>query len=254
MRQRPRSTKLLLWGWAVLICVALTAPAWGQTPGAKAPAAIPGVVGWWPANSNARDVVGKNNGVLINGAGFDDGILGRAFAFNGVNQFVAVPKAPNLEMSAQVTIAFWMKADPDNNLYACCQGLVTTDFYSVEISMGGVNFFVNTGGPFIHTADVNGGAAVSTGEWHFIAGTYNGVFLQLYVDGQPWGNPRFHSGTILPMLEDSYFAIGSEDGRTTCPFCISTRYFKGMIDEVSVYNRALTPLEVEDLYARGGHK
>ena len=54
------------------------------------------------------------------------------------------------------------------------------------------------------------------------------------------------------MLSGSFLAIGSEDGRTVCSSCVGTRYFHGDIDEVSIYDRALTPDEVHDLFIIGG--
>jgi hypothetical protein len=53
------------------------------------------------------------------------------------------------------------------------------------------------------------------------------------------------------MLPESFLSIGSEDGRTDCPNCINTRYFRGMIDEVSIYKRALTHDEVQSIYLAG---
>jgi len=215
------------------------------------------LVSWWPGDGNASDIKDGNPGQLMNGAAFAAGVVGQAFKFDGIDEFVKVPKAPNLDMTSQVTLDFWMRADAGNPMNNCCQGLVTTDFYSIEISGGGdpivgVNFFVNTGSSFVHTSDANGGGAVVTpGEWHHIAGTYDGTKLQLYVDGTASGNPRFNSGNILPMLANSFLAIGSEDGRTTCPFCIGNRYFKGQIDEVELFNRALSASEVQSIFAAG---
>jgi hypothetical protein len=56
-----------------------------------------------------------------------------------------------------------------------------------------------------------------------------------------------HTGTITPMLPNSFVAIGSEDGRTTGPECIGSRYFKGLIDEVAIFNRALSAAEIQAL-------
>jgi hypothetical protein len=71
--------------------------------------------------------------------------------------------------------------------------------------------------------------------------------MQLYVDGHPWGKPMHETGTIVPMLPNSFVAIGSEDGRTTCPGCVANRYFKGLIDEVAIFNRALSAEEIQAL-------
>src|SRR5262249_7126146 len=117
----------------------------------------------------------------------------------------------------------------------------------------GVNFVISTdnGVSWPDTSQANGSAAViSAGVWHHVAGTYDGTKLQLYVDGAPWGNPLPHTGAISPMLPGSYNTIGSEAGRTTCGFC-GGRYFKGQIDEVGIYNRALTAAEIEAIYYVG---
>lgn len=227
-------------------------------PRYNAPPAVPGLVSWWQG-ANTNDVRGPNDGVLVNGATIAKGRIGPGFHFDGVDDYFRVPFHPSLDVGAQGSIVFWMRADPGNSMSFCCQGLVTTDHFAVEISGGGdpvvgVNFYIHTNvGGFVHTSDANGGGAVvSPGVWHHVAGTYDGTQLQLYVDGAPWGSPRLHTGTILPMLPGSFLAVGSEDGRTVCGGCIGNRYFHGDIDEVAIYSRALTPGEVQALFRRGG--
>src|SRR5262249_10581206 len=160
-----------------------------------------------------------------------------------ISQYVKIPRSPSLlSIQDEVTIEFWMKADP-NNLMNTFQGLVTSDFYHVEISEGfqsrlGVNMVISTDGgqTYAETADANGGGAIVTpGVWHHIAGTYDGTKVQLYIDGKAWGQPRYHTGKISQMLPASFMAIGSEDGRTTCSYCLQDRYFNGAIDEVGLY-------------------
>ena len=223
-----------------------------------------GLVSWWRAEGNATDAAGGNNGVLLNDATFGTGEAGQGFSFDGINDLVKIPKAANLDVGNQVTIEFWMKASPGNamNTY---QGLVTSDFFGIEIANGyvlgplGVEFFISTDGgasvspsSYPDTATVNGGGAqVSAGVWHHVAGTYDGTKLQLYIDGQPWGVPNYHTGAISPMLANSFVAIGAEDGRTICPDCVGSRYFNGQIDEPAIYNRALSQSEIQSIYNAG---
>ena len=68
----------------------------------------PGLVGWWPAEGNAIDMIDGNNGTLINGAAFAPGEVGQAFAFNGVNQFVQVSNAPSLNPTNELTLEAWV--------------------------------------------------------------------------------------------------------------------------------------------------
>ena len=227
-------------------------------------AAPAGLVGWFRAEGDAQDSAGANPGSLQNGASFATGRVGQAFRFDGVNDYVRVPHTPSLDVGNQVTVECWMKADASNamNTY---QGLVTSDFYGIEIANGyaigsmGVNFFISTDGgasvspwSFPDTATPNGGGAVvSAGQWHHVAGTYDGARLQLYVDGQPWGVPTPHTGAISPMHSDSFLTLGAEDGRAACPACVGSRYFNGLIDEASIYNRALSAAEIQAIYSAG---
>jgi WD40 repeat protein len=213
-----------------------------------------GMVSWWSGDGTTNDLVDGNHGILMNGASYAPGIVGQAFVFDGINDYVKVPKAANLDVGNQVTLEFWMKGDITNTMDQCCQGLVTTDFYSVEITGVGIHAFISSdqGNTFINTSGVNnGGAKLTSGIWHHVAETYDGEKLQLYVDGLRWGNPHYCTTWISPMLDESFLSIGSEDGRTTCPGCIHTRYFHGLIDEVSLYNRALTPNEILSIYKAG---
>ena len=209
-----------------------------------------GLAAWWPAEGNAKDRIGHHNGAMINGAGYDDGKVGQAFLFDGKNQYVKISQSPALNPVNQLTIEFWMKAAPDNPMNSY-QGLVTSDFYGVEIA-GGVSFYLssNRGTSW----EITSHASLTSGVWHHIAGTYDGARLRLYVDGQPYGSPLPHIGKISPMLAGSFVAIGSEDGRTGFPNCVGSRYFDGLIDEVSIYNRALSNLEISAIYKSGRAK
>lgn len=227
-----------------------------------------GLIGFWPGNGNADDTTGGSNGTLMGGATFAAGLSGQVFNFDEPGSFVKIPKSPALDPGSRVTIEFWMKPDAANAMDSY-QGLVTTDFYGVEISNGyggnmGVNFFLNTAanqspmrfgskmqavgtGFYTEISDANnGGAAVSAGQWHHVAATYDGTQLQLFIDGLPWGKPMAHSGRISPMSPESFVAVGSEDGRTASPDCIGNRYFKGQLGKAAIYNRALTPAEIRE--------
>jgi hypothetical protein len=226
----------------------------------------PGLVSLWSGDGGGYDPAGGNTATLCGNATCADGMIGQAFSFDGVNSYMKIPQSPNLNFSDQITIAFWMKAAADNPM-TTVQGLVASDFYIVEIDAQngrwGVNFAVRTTANqpisssgiatavhFTHISQANGGGApVTPGQWRHIAATYDGAKLQLYVDGRPWGNPMRETGTILPMLPKSFLTIGSEDGRTICPECFGNRYFKGLIDQAAIYNRALSPAEIQALCA-----
>ena len=216
-------------------------------------------MGWWPAEGNANDIVGNNNGTLINGVSFAAGKVGQAFSFNNSGtQSVDIPRSSSLNLTNQVTIEFWMKADTNNSMQSF-QGFVTSDYYDLSVTVGnpnlgvfGIDFGICDNGTWYQIANANGGGAtVSAGVWHHIAGTYDGTKCQLYVDGQPWGNPMFHTGKISPMLTNDFVCIGSEDGRLSGSF--PNRHFWGLIDEASIYNCALSSDEIAAIYRAGSY-
>ena len=218
-----------------------------------------GLVSWWRGEGDCLEAIGANNGTLQNGATFASGRVGQAFTFDGINDYVKVPRAASLDAPSQLTIDFWMKADPSQPIGSRVVGLVTSDFYGLEIGTAaaklGVGFWISTdnGDHYAQTLDANSsGAVFPAGEWHHIAGVYDGAKVQLYLDGQALGNPVAVTGRISPMLANSFVAIGSSDGRTVCSSqCIGTRYFKGQLDEVDLFNRALSASEIQAIYTAG---
>ena len=240
--------------------------------------ARPGLLAFLSGDGNADDSTGQHNGILMGRAGFAPGPLGQAFNLTEPGSFIKIQNPDGLNPDKQLTIEFWMNADEANDMDNF-QGLVTSDFYGVEISNGfgggkmGVNCYVTTAanetGPRFGFdqrlsgfrsrvtsdaifSDANGGAAIITaGQWHHVAATYDGAHLRLFIDGHAVGNPVAHAGSISLMRPGSFVAIGSEDGRTNYPNCPGQRYFKGLIRDVAIYSRALSVVEIREDYEAG---
>src|SRR5207244_4462374 len=67
-----------------------------------------GLVGWWPGEGNANDLLGANNGVALSGVSYAAGKVGQGFNFNGTaNSYVVVSNSPALNLTNGLTAEFW---------------------------------------------------------------------------------------------------------------------------------------------------
>ncbi|HPY29322.1 MAG TPA: CARDB domain-containing protein [Verrucomicrobiota bacterium] len=218
-----------------------------------APAAPPtGQVAWWRAEDDARDVFGDHHGTLQNGAGFSDGVAGAGFAFDGVDEGVIVPHAEALNVSANgFTVEFWMRGDKNQADSQYCvieksHGWADSTGWAVQgdTSSGRLGFLLGAGGGgsvnFVGAGSV---VNVLDGQFHHIAGTWDGAAIRFYVDGQLQETTAF----TTPVNNTRPLNLGFTWGGGT-----TQRFFKGTVDEVSVYQRALSVGEIRAIVAAGG--
>jgi internalin A len=216
-----------------------------------------GMVSWWPGDGNAGDIAGTNSGTLQGGATANGmGVIGSAFSFDGTNSYVQIPDSLALK-PANLTIEAWVNfsgldsalsgtAPAGDQYIVFKQNSQTYNFegYSLE------KYRIASGDAFMFTVGSASGQEVallsktliSTSVWYHVAAVRGSNFMQLYVNGQLEGqtNVGFAQdyGT-LPL----YFGTSQEtywDGK-----------FKGRLDEVSLYNRALPSNDIAAIYMAG---
>ncbi|MGA2241282.1 MAG: LamG-like jellyroll fold domain-containing protein [Verrucomicrobiota bacterium] len=201
-----------------------------------------GLIGWWPAETNANDSIGGNNGTLVNGAGFATGEVGQAFSFDGASSYVSIPDSPSLDtFVSSITIEAWIKVN-QTTANSNWKGIVTKGNSSWRLQgRAGAKTVVFSATGVSPNGDLYGSRNVNDSQWHHVAGVYDGTNMFLYVDG---------------TLDVSQLATGSI-AQNNYPMCVgqtansSGYFFNGLIDEVSIYNRALTVSEIQSIYAAG---
>jgi hypothetical protein len=201
-----------------------------------------GLISWWPAEGNANDVAGLNNGSLMNGASFGSGEVGQAFALNGVNQYIAIPDSPSLR-PASLTVEGWVNFQGFASaqvLFAKPYGSATWDSWAVWYSGGQLWAGIATtsdDAPYLSYS-----WAFAAGAWHHVAYTFDAdAFYQaLYVDGALVASGA-RSGPIA--YDSNPMQIGADINNGVLGL-----FFDGKIDETSFYNRALSPAEVASIY------
>jgi hypothetical protein len=201
-----------------------------------------GLVALWPGEGNANDIAGTNNGTLVNGAGFATGEVGQAFSFDGVSSYVSIPDSPSLDaFVSQITIETWIKSNR-TNAYWNWQGIICkgNSSWRLQARAGATTVTFSATG-VSPNGDLYGSRNVYDGQWHHVAGVYDGTNMFLYVDGTlDVSQPA--TGLIA---QNSYpLGIGNNTGG-------SGYYFAGLVDEASIYNRALTASEIQADYEAG---
>ena len=206
-----------------------------------------GLVGWWPGEGNANDVTGNNNGTLVNDVDFAPGEVGQAFSFDGANGYVSIPDSPLLDsLTTSITIELWLKTDQVTSDWT---GIVTkgNSAWRLQATPGAntVDFTVS-----VSAGDLTGSRSINDGQWHHVAGVYDGTNMFLYVDGTL--DVSMPATGLIPQNSDP-LAIGANVQAYVPPCgCNEPGYFfNGLIDEVSIYNRALTAQEIQAIYNAG---
>ena len=221
-----------------------------------------GLVAYWSfdegSGTTAQDVIGSNNGTLNGDPSWVDGISGKALDFDGSGDYVDVPNSPDLNPTDAITITTWFKADPFDPPGTYGWPSLVSKYTD---GVGGYDLSVQKiyeGTPQITTGifleDLGPGGHITLQEslptevvlpniWYFTAMTYDGSEFTLYraKEGDATPSAISMSGSGSLAISDSHLNIGE------CPYNPG-RYWDGLIDEVRIYNRALTSAEIEYLY------
>ena len=212
------------------------------------PACVPppaGLVSWWPADGNALDIVSGNNGTLEGGVTFTNGEVGQAFSFDGTG-YVEVGDKADLVMSNSFSFEGWIyPTGPGTDGQG--GGIIINKENEYEIARfpdGTIQWaFANwsPGWEFIDS-----GAITLLNEWSHVAVVYSNGMVNTYPNGI-LANTYLGSGSIGQFHEyghnDFDFRIGGCSA--------GNEFFQGLIDEVPIYNRALTSNEVAAIYFAG---
>jgi len=200
-----------------------------------------GLIAWYPFNGNANDESGNGNNGTNNGASLVQdrfGNINKALDFNGTSNYIDVADNNTLDLSSTFTISGWYNTTATNaNLY-------TLVGKSRDI-IGGTGYLLAYGIPS-STLSLNWGpnitlnipSAIYNSGWHFMVGTSDGSDIKIYMD-----SVMIQSMSTSPNLINSTASlnIGRENS-------ILGRYFLGKLDDIGIWNRALTQAEITKLY------
>lgn len=178
--------------------------------------------------TTAVDSFGFNDGTIY-GASWVPGIAGSALSFDGQNDYVLVNHDDSLN-TGEMSFELWVNPNVASSflLYKYC---LSTGFFVREVSTKWI-FHLN-GWVVYSNSDIDVGA------WTHLAGTYDGSSLRIYVNGVNEATEY----PLRPLINDNIQPLKFGTSLAS--------YFNGVIDEIALYDRALTSEEIEQHYLNG---
>lgn len=214
-----------------------------------------GLAGYWPFDEDsgtvAMDASGNGNTGVVGGATIASGKIGNGRVFDGVGDTISIANeilTVSKIRESGVTYSIWVK--PNNvNIAQVVFGQRPTNGYSDQAS-GGINIKADgsarmvayDNGVAYKYADSNAGS-LNAGRWYLLVGTYDPSTkkMRIYIDGQLAGE----SGTVATFAAA---AVNGFNGISKRSVNDSNNEFSGSVDDARVYNRALSPGEIQSLY------
>jgi hypothetical protein len=174
--------------------------------------------------------VNGNNGTLQGGSSWTtSGRYGTAILFNGTNAYVNIPSSPSLQLTSAMTLEAWVMPSRLTGIWRDVIYKGMDNYYLEAESTSAKPAIKGTlSGPLYGTV------ALTTKTWTHMAGTYDGATLRLYVNGAQV-NSQTQTGPIA--VSTNPLQIGGDT--------FYGQYFQGTIDEIRVYNRALSAAEIQ---------
>jgi hypothetical protein len=198
---------------------------------------LTGMVSWWGGDGNGADLIGDNDGIAVNGAGYANGMVGEAFSFDGANDYVDLPAAASTLLNNEAgSITAWVQpsAVGDNDMIAV---------FGSGVSGEGVGLGIWDNVRIYHHTieyDWQTTTPVAAGEWTLLTYTWDGTTESLYKNG------------VFSESRPRNFSYVPGQGRIGNGFWGDpANPFPGLIDEVQTYGRTLTAEEIASLYLAG---
>ncbi|MDB6057522.1 MAG: Peptidase and in kexin sedolisin, partial [Verrucomicrobiales bacterium] len=221
----------------------------------------PNVIDWWTADGNVKDLINpSNDGTFTNLNGtqplYTAGEVNEAWHFDGANTEVIINTNACNFGTNDFTIEFWIQSvslvemgimekrpvcDSTESLWSIRMGPAGP----IGQQAGEIGIEVSSNNHADYASLVSTNSRISDGVWHHVAFRRDEGELDIYVDGQ------LNAQTIVPAIAFISNSVPMIMGQSICQCCDGTKPFAGNLDEVTVYQRSLSPAEIYDIYAAG---
>ena len=224
--------KLIFYTCLLLISISASAQVPGYVP-------TNGLVGYWPFNGNANDESGNGNNGTVNGATLTNDKLGNsnsAFSFDGINDFITAPAQNFPTSNNSRSVSLWFKV---NNIPVQGTAFMLLN-YGVLSSNQACGLAVGNNGvifvSWLTQNDLLGLTSISINQWYNLTATFDGTNSKLYLNGTLINSAAQSKNTNSSSLSIGYNGVN--------------QFTNGIIDDIGIWNRALTQQEITSLYTQ----
>lgn len=210
-----------------------------------------GLVAHYPFDGDTLDASGNgHDGVLVGATLTTDrfGNPDKAYFFDGINaDRIVIPNDPALS-PAQLSLVAWIKpVESAHNSQIIIHNFSAIGIYGgYEIAFRypekRIVFGLYRSQPDYSWVDIDFNFVADN--WHLLVGTYDGQTMRLYVDGVPLGTIVNTQGYVESIQDSMTIGINSH-----IHYLEPNHYFAGSIDDIRIYNRALSPEEIQQIYS-----
>ncbi|MBS3081296.1 S8 family serine peptidase, partial [Candidatus Pacearchaeota archaeon] len=200
-----------------------------------------GLVSHWPFENNYNDNIGNNHGSVNGNPVFSEGEVGKSLKFDG-NDYIKIAPNKNLDLQKAFTISVWINAESSSSFQTILakeqdssEGWSNRNFWFALWDNGKLTLKFSSLSNN-NDCEIIGGSDLRNKGWKHVVGVYDGSNCKIYVDGglvgsdAVSGKPEGIGHPLLIGLESNYRKRG----------------FKGAIDEVKIWDRALSDEEIRD--------
>jgi hypothetical protein len=212
--------------------------AW-DNPQAFGNAVLADLIAWWKFDESKGNVAkdssaGKHDGALLGDAKWAKGRIGGAIDLDGKSAFVRIPDEHAFDMTGEITIACWVNFRSVPYDYTA---IVTKGDNSWRLSTSGSQRKFHASVTGWDQLVVDGNTEVPANQWHHVTAAYDGKQLCIYVDGKVDVCKNWTGG----IGQNDYDVLIGENAQE------QGRFFDGLIDDVRIYNYALSKADIEKL-------
>jgi len=201
---------------------------------------LPSPMAYWYFNEGtgaiAHDRSGNEHDGTIYGATWAEGIFASALDFNGSSDYVSTDVGNGMTFDG-ITMSAWVYTEDTTDASGIICSRNGTNYGALSLGLGNQTpCFMIQGKGLAQSSN----GTIAKNQWVMLTGTYDGTTFRVYVDGKPQGTGT-GTGSWAPGAN---FDIGRDNWATS----ELGRWFDGRIDEVRIYNRALSETEVQKLH------